>query len=228
MQQTLLKKFTSLGDPTLLLCASLAVFLYLWSADERRAMTRAWAIALSLSVLLVVTSKLLCYLLSGYQSGALRIRSPSGHVAIATTFYGCIAIMLAVKRSLSMQLLMAIGTATLLVLLAASRMMLELHTLPEILIAFAIGAFCMLVFRVELGGRQFVMLNAGQVIALLLLVDVTHYARVDGEALIERVVEMIGHPRTADASAQQRRMQQSEQDARRLELSQNASTRMKR
>jgi hypothetical protein len=202
MQQILLKKFTTLGDPTLLLLAGLALFFYLWSSDERRVLARTWAVALGGCLLLTILSKLACYLLDGNSAGPLRIRSPSGHVAMATAFYGCSAIMLAVGRSLAARMLLYVGTAALLGALAASRIMLGLHTVPEIAIALAIGGFCVSLFAVDLTCSHPVTLNAGQVIALLLLIDVTHHSHVDGEGLIGHLVEKISYlpPQGADAA----------------------------
>jgi membrane-associated phospholipid phosphatase len=193
MQQDLLEKFTELGDPMLLLLGGLGVFFYLWCADERRSLARGWAVAFGLCVFLTVTSKFAFYSFGGNQPDSFRLHSPSGHVAIGTGFYGCCAMMLAAGRSQAGRLLIWSGTAMLLGGLAASRIMLGLHTIPEIAIAFAIGAFCLVVFGTYLGNKQPAMLNASQMIALLVLIDVAHYSHVDGEPLIRRLMQKIDH-----------------------------------
>ena len=175
MRRDFLTKFTDLGDPTLLLLGGLGLFFYLWTDDERRVLARGWAVAFGLCVFLTIVSKFTFYLL-GNQTKLFRIHSPSGHVAIATSFYGCWAMMLATGRNQTTRVLICVGTAILLGTIAASRIMLGLHNIPEVAFAFAIGAFS---------------LSAGQVLALLLLIDVTHYARVDAEALIGHLVHTI-------------------------------------
>lgn len=200
MQQDSLKKFTELGDPTLLLLGGLGVFFYLWSVDERRSLARGWAVAFGLCVLLTVMSKFAFYFVGSNQPNSFRLHSPSGHVAIGTGFYGCCALMLAAGRGQTARVLIWSGTAMLLGMLAASRIMLGLHTVPEIAIAFAIGAFSLALFGIYLSDRQPIMLNAGQMIALLLLIDVAHYSHVDGEPLIRRLAEKIDHLRDGKAT----------------------------
>jgi PAP2 superfamily len=192
MRQYLLKRLSDLGDPTLLLLGGLAVFFYLWSDDERRALARSWAVAFGLCVLLTIVSKFAFYLIGGGQTNSFALRSPSGHVAIATGFYGCCALMLATGRSQAESIVICIGTVMLVGMLAASRIMLGLHTVPEVAVGFAIGAFSLAVFGMHLSGEQPIMLNAGQVIALLLLIGVAHSSRVvDGETLIRHLVRKI-------------------------------------
>jgi len=200
MRQDLLKRFTDLADPTLLLLGGLGVFFYLWSDDERRGLARSWALAFGLCVFLTITSKFASILIGGTQARPFGLRSPSGHVAIATGFYGCCALMLATGRSQAARVLICVGTVMLVGMLAASRIMLGLHTVPEIVIAFAIGAFSLALFGIYLSDRQPIMLNAGQMIALLLLIDVTHYSHVDGEPLIKRLVQKSDHLRDGEAT----------------------------
>jgi hypothetical protein len=96
--------------------------------------------------------------------------------------------MLAAGRSQAARVLICVGAAILLGMIAGSRIMLGLHNIPEVAFAFAIGTFSLVVFGIYLGNKQPIALSAGQVIALLLLIDVTHYARVDAEALIGHLV----------------------------------------
>ena len=189
MRETLLEKFTGLGDPTLLLLAGLGIFFYLWSDDERRALARSWAVAFGLCVFLTIISKFAFYLIAWNQPNSFALRSPSGHVAIATGFYGCCALMLTAGLGQAARALICVGTILLVGMLAASRIMLGLHTVPEIAVGFAIGAFSFAVFGVHLSGGQPIMLNAGQVIALLLLIGVAHSSHIDGEPLIRHLVQ---------------------------------------
>jgi hypothetical protein len=191
MRENLLKKFTGLGDPTLLLLAGLGLFLYLWSDDERRALARSWAMAFGLCVFLTIVGKLAFYLIAWNQPNSFALRSPSGHVAIATGFYGCCALMLADGRDQAARVLICVGTVVFVGMLAASRIMLGLHTVPEIAVGFAIGAFSLAVFGIHLSGGPPIILNAGQVIALLLLIGVAHSSHIDGEPLIRHLVQKV-------------------------------------
>lgn len=191
MSQDLLARFTNLGDPVMLLLGGLGVFFYLWSDDERRILARRWAMAFGLCVLLTVISKFAFHLIRWNETNSLRLLSPSGHVAIGTGFYGGCAIMLTSLCSRVVRVLVCIGTALLLALLAASRVLLGLHSVPEIIVAFAIGGASLAVFAYT-GSRRQMRLNAGQVISLIFLIFFTYYMpRVSGETFIVHVVQGI-------------------------------------
>jgi membrane-associated phospholipid phosphatase len=193
MRQGLLKKFTEIGDPTLLLLGGLALFFYLWSHDERRALARDWAIAFGLCVLLTLLGKLVLHLAGAGEPGPLRLLSPSGHVAIGTAFYGGCAMIFVASHGRAVRILIHGATAALLLLLAASRLMLGLHSVAEVGAAFAIGGFCLAVFAVRRSGHRPVAVDVREAVALLLLIGVAHYSRVDGEALIGRLVQGVVH-----------------------------------
>lgn len=190
MWQDLPAKFSNLGDPILLLLGGLGVFFYLWSAEERRALAHRWAVAFGLCVLLTVVSKFVFHSIRWNEANSLRLVSPSGHVAMGTGFYGCCAIMLTARRSRAVRVLVCVGTALLLGMLAASRVMLGGHSVPEVMVAFAIGGASLVVFTHEPGTGQPIPLNARQLISLLFLIFVAYYTpHIDGEALIDHVVQ---------------------------------------
>jgi hypothetical protein len=194
MWQDLALKLTNLGDPMMLLLGGLGVFFYLWSADERRNLARSWALAFGLCVLLTILSKLVFHLIRWNEANSLRLLSPSGHVAIGTGFYGCCAIMLAAGRSRAASVLICLGTVLLLGILAASRFMLGLHSVPELVVAFAIGGASLAVFTRHPGNGRPIALNAGHVISFLFLIFFTHLVpRVDGEAVIVHIIQKINH-----------------------------------
>jgi membrane-associated phospholipid phosphatase len=196
----LLRIFTGLGDPTLLILGGLGLFLHLWSNEKQRALAGSWAVAFVLCVLLTATSKLVFYLIAGSQQTSVVLRSPSGHAAIATGFYGCFALMLAAGRSQAVRTLLCVGTATLVGTLAASRFMLELHTVPEVAAGLAIGVLSVAIFIVRMNGVRPVVLNVGQLAALLILIGVAHSSRIDGEALIRQLTQQIAVLPSAEAT----------------------------
>ncbi len=198
IRQSLLERFTNLGDPTLLLLGGFGVFFYLWIDDHPRALARSWAVAFGLCVFLTIASKLALHLLSEGERNSLSLQSPSGHVAIATSFYGCCALLLAAGRRRAARALICVGTAMLVGMLAASRIKLGLHTIPEIVAGFAIGAVCLALFRAHMSGARRIVVNASQLSALLLLIGVTHYWHVDGEPLIQRLVQKLDFLQDAD------------------------------
>jgi hypothetical protein len=190
MNSGLVKRFTELGDPTLLLLAALAMFFYLWIDDDRRQVAGAWAQSVGLCIGLIFVSKLVLHVCGRAELGPSRLFSPSGHVAIATSFYGNLAILLARGRSRSFGIALFAGATLLIVLLAASRMVLRLHSLPEIAIALTIGLVALRPFYLSLA-RHPIIISAGQPIALLVLLAVVRAAHIDGEALIGHLAQNV-------------------------------------
>lgn len=187
MWQGFLATITHLGDPVLLLLCGLAVFFYLWSGDERRGIARSWAVAFGICVLLTLAGKFVFHLIRWNEGNALRLLSPSGHVAIGTGFYGCCAIMLAAQYGRAVRALIWIGTALLLGMIAASR--LALHSVPEIILAFAIGGASIGIFMLHPGNSRPIQLHSGQMVTLIILMAVAYYMpRVSGEKLILHLV----------------------------------------
>ena len=190
MNPGLVKRFTELGDPTLLLLAALAMFFYLWIDDDRRQVAGAWAQSVGLCIGLIFVSKLVLHVYGRAELGPSRLFSPSGHVAIATSFYGNLAILLARGRSRSFGIPLFAGATLLIVLLAASRMVLRLHSLPEIAIALTIGLVALRPFYLSLA-RHPIIISAGQPIALLVLLAVVRAAHIDGESLIGHLAQNV-------------------------------------
>jgi hypothetical protein len=114
--------------------------------------------------------------------------------------------MLTAGRGQAERVLICIGTVMLVGMLAATRIMLGLHTGPEIAVGFAIGAFSLVVFGIHLSGGQPIMLKAGQVIALLVLIGVAHSSPVDGEPLIRYLVQKIDFLRGKEANGVTKRI----------------------
>ena len=96
------------------------MFFYLWIDDDRRQLAGAWAQSVGLCIGLIFVSKLVLHVYGRAELGPSRLFSPSGHVAIATSFYGNLAILLARGRSRSFGIVLFAGAALLIVLLAAS------------------------------------------------------------------------------------------------------------
>src|SRR3546814_181501 len=162
----------------------MGVFFYLWIADERRSLARSFALSIALCVMLTVAGKLVFHLVRWHEETSLRLLSPSGHVAIGTAFYGCCAIMLAGRSGRAVRRSVAVGTAVLLGMLAGSRVIPGLHSVPEIVVAFAIGGVSLLAFARASAKHRQVPLDAAPLVWLVLLLFVAHLAaRVDGESL---------------------------------------------
>jgi len=177
-----LKKFTALGDPTFLLLVALGGFFYLWIVPERRRLAQNFAFAIGLSILLTVATKIGLLLVHDPHQTP-RFRSPSGHVAIATAVYGSCMMMLVSSCRPLFRWSTYIATALLLLALAATRWTLRLHSGPEVAAGFLTGIASLAVFTRDFH-KAHVHVDVGQLAALLLLLAVTRFARVDAEEMI--------------------------------------------
>src|SRR3546814_9264848 len=119
-----------------------------------------------LCVMLTVAGKLVFHLVRWHEETSLRLLSPSGHVAIGTAFYGCCAIMLAGRSGRAVRRSVAAGTAVLLGMLAGSRVIPGLHSVPEIVVPFAIGGVSILSFPRASAKNRTVPLEEAHLVSL--------------------------------------------------------------
>jgi membrane-associated phospholipid phosphatase len=140
----MVETITNLGDAALLLPASLLLFGYLYLHNDPR---RAASLALATGACLTITvlAKLTFLALN---AGCLQadVQSPSGHTSFSATFYGCGAAVAASGAAPWRQRLTWTAAITLVLAVAASRVVLGAHTVWEVAIGLAIGASCVGVF----------------------------------------------------------------------------------
>lgn len=112
--------------------------------QSQRAAGLWFGLVMAADVALTLLSKLWFY--AGGGSTDLNILTPSGHVSIGVTFYGCMAIILASRRPFARQAAIA-GTAVLAVLaICISRIALRMHTPEEVFFGSLVGALCVAAF----------------------------------------------------------------------------------
>lgn len=140
--RAMLSLATELGDAAFLLPASAVVaFLLLLTRSRRAALV--WASAIGLCGGLTILAKL-AFHACGADLPGLGIRSPSGHTSLSATFYGCIALTIAVDKPWPTRLGLGLITAAVLAAIAESRVWTGAHTPPEIAAGLLLGACCIL------------------------------------------------------------------------------------
>jgi membrane-associated phospholipid phosphatase len=135
----------NLGHSAILFPAGLALFGFLmWSDRRDDALAFVAAIAVCLGSTLI--AKLAFH---ACESGvpALGIESPSGHASFSTTFYGCVALLIASGRPPWQRTGICAGAALLVFLIGVSRVVVGAHTLPDVAVGFVIGAISILAFQ---------------------------------------------------------------------------------
>ena len=187
LPQAAMKKFTELGDPTFLVFVALGAFFYLWVSGQRR-LAGHLAFTVGLSTALTIGAKI-GFILAHDLEPTLLLRSPSGHIAIATTVYGCCAMMLAAPGDKLVRWGAFTVTALFLLALAGTRLALQLHNIAEVVVGFFIGIGCLAVFASCFRARRHAY-DVGQLAALLLLLGGTRFARIDAEEMIAYGIRM--------------------------------------
>jgi membrane-associated phospholipid phosphatase len=132
--------FTDFGDAAVLIPLTGAILLWLLFYNSRA--TALWVAAVGFCVGTTAILKIFFY---GCPP-ASDMRSPSGHTAFSFLVYGAIAFVAAAPGG-SVRRLLAIGVgAGLIVTIAASRLLLDVHTLPEVGVGLVIGSVSLVVF----------------------------------------------------------------------------------
>jgi membrane-associated phospholipid phosphatase len=149
----------------------------------RRADAVAFGAALTVSLLTTLVAKL-AFHACGSEIPAFGIESPSGHASFSGVFYGCVALIVAAGRPLWQRIGIYAGTALFVLFVGVSRVVVEAHTLPDVVAGTLIGMIAILAFQALRGpSRLFVLptrvmalgIPASAVLALTILVFARHW-----------------------------------------------------
>jgi membrane-associated phospholipid phosphatase len=131
---------TGLGDSAFLIPApGLLVAYCLYLRSSRAALI--WISTLALCAGLTIALKT-GFRACGGEVPAFHIRSPSGHTSLSTTFYGCFALMIAIREERGARLSVLLTSILLVAAIAVSRVVLEAHTVVEVIAGLLIGLCC--------------------------------------------------------------------------------------
>ena len=124
------------------------MLVWLWAGDSRSAAW--WAASAGFCVGLTALLKIF---FRGCPP-APYMHSPSGHTAFSVLVYGALTLAIAMQSG-SLRRLLAIGIgAGLILTIAASRLLLDIHSPAEIGLGLAIGAASLVIFGRKLGRHQ--------------------------------------------------------------------------
>jgi membrane-associated phospholipid phosphatase len=129
---------TNLGDLAVLLPASLGLIVFLlWIGAKDNA--AAYGAAMVFCLLAALLAKL-AFAACGARTELFGVESPSGHTAFSATFYGCLALLFAAGRPFARRFALYACAAALVLLIGVSRVALQAHTAPEVVVGLVIGA----------------------------------------------------------------------------------------
>jgi membrane-associated phospholipid phosphatase len=135
--ETYLLYITDLGNVVVVGALAATVAVYLIMAGSHRP-ALALVVTFALAAVLIAVAKLICmtcHVTTFYPT----LRSPSGHVAMTTAVYGMTASIVAARMKRWQGVLLWIVAIFLILLIAASRVLLGFHSPLEALAGLAIG-----------------------------------------------------------------------------------------
>jgi membrane-associated phospholipid phosphatase len=172
---------TDFGDAAVLIPLASAILTWLLMAGGPR-LAGWWVVSVGFCIGLTSILKIFFY---GCPP-ASDIRSPSGHTAFSVLVYGALVLITTVQGT-SWRRLLAVGIGFSLILsIAASRLLLDAHSLIEIGLGFMIGTVCLVLFsrRISTCGETNVwpLLAAASV-----LVTILHGQELHAEEFLHRI-----------------------------------------
>jgi membrane-associated phospholipid phosphatase len=182
--------FTSdLGDSAILVPLSLLLVAALWRYQSwSAAISFLWAAAFCAAVMFILKVLFLACG-SAWQAGIL---SPSGHTSMSTTVYGTFVIVSARQAAQWRRPLIVAAGALLITIIALSRMMLGMHSPPEVMLGLlvgilALGIFAMRYFQLDPAALNLPLFLSASCVVLLIL----HGAHLPAEQLIRHFASLL-------------------------------------
>lgn len=177
---------TDFGDAAVLL--PVAVGILCWLALRSSKLAVWWVLALALDISLTSLSKIYFYACPPMSD----MRSPSGHTALSVLVYGTLAMMAALADGTQSRVAAIGAGVAVMVMIAGSRLALNAHSLPEVVLGFAIGALSLALYAAMYvrsppasvwpvliaSGVLLALLNGQQLHAEELLHRITGYMRI--------------------------------------------------
>lgn len=176
---------TDFGDSALLIPLAVAMLLWLVLGDRRS--TVWWGAAVGFCVGVTALLKIFFY---GCPP-ASDMHSPSGHTGFSVLVYGAIALVTAIRVTGPRRMFTIVFGASLILAIAASRLILQAHSFPEVSLGLAIGLVSLTMF-----GRIYMKSPNAQVWPLLIssgiLIALLHGQELHAEEFLHGVTNYLG------------------------------------
>lgn len=180
---------TDLGDSALLLPASaflLAYCLYRGSRTEAAVWATTLVICGAMTLFLKVGLRA-----CGTENQLINIHNPSGHASLCTTFYICSSMMITTEKEKRTRAAVLAASATLALVIAASRFVMQMHSASEVALGLLIGVASVAWFSCWNAGRRVALPWQPLVGAVILLALLTHGLHLGVEKIVEQLQAML-------------------------------------
>jgi membrane-associated phospholipid phosphatase len=141
MQHAIWSFVTDFGDTAVTVPLALLMASALAAARHFR-MALGWCVAI-LACAGSIAGLKLALAVCGHQSGASALASPSGHTALSTAVYGGFAVVFGAQLERPARHALLAAAAALMLGIAASRAVLQYHTVTEVAVGLAVGSLAL-------------------------------------------------------------------------------------
>lgn len=174
---------TDFGDSAVLLPLAAAMLLWLLLLRAPRA-AGWWLAAVGFCVGLTGILKI-------FFSGCppvVNLHSPSGHTSLSTLIYGAMALVIAVNGGNLRRVVVVSGGAGLIFTIAASRLLLDAHSMPEIASGLVIGVAALTLFgQGYLRCRPEIVRLSPLLVSAAVLMSTLHGSQLRAEEFLHRI-----------------------------------------
>lgn len=189
MGLAILTMVTDFGDSALMLPLAVALAVVLWSLQSGSA-ARVWLETLVPGLAAIAALKLFGHACEATLA-APSLVSPSGHAAFATMVYGSAGVIAARHLGGAARWLAMLVPAGIVAGVAVSRLLLNMHTVPEVAIGLGVGVLTVAVFARRYRGLPPITVRSRRAGALLagmaLLFVALHGERLQAEEFIRSI-----------------------------------------
>ncbi len=177
---------TDMGESGMIVLLSAALLIVLWRVESARA---AWLFGRSMLIAtLGIIALKLFFMCVGERLGS-SIVSPSGHACMSSSFYGLCACLFWARQRNVLGMLGILGAAALIVAIAVSRVQIEAHSVPEVLLGCGLGLLSVALFAFAYLRQPPAPLRQAGVMLFLLPVCLLSYGlSFPGEELLRSTV----------------------------------------
>ena len=174
---------TDFGDSAVLLPLAAAMLLWLLLLRAPRA-AAWWVAAVGFCIGLTAVLKIFFFRCPPIHN----LHSPSGHTSLSILIYGALALVIVVDGGNLRRVVMIGGGAGLIFAIAASRLLLDMHSMPEIALGLMIGVVGLTVFGYGyLRCRPEVVRLSPLLVSAVVLISTLHGSQLRAEEVLHRI-----------------------------------------
>lgn len=180
---------TDAGDSGVLLPVALVCAATLWFYHSRQL---AWLLLRTVLLACVMIAVLKIAFLSCGTRWQTGLVSPSGHACLSAVVYGVIGTILSAGRSMPARIAIATAVIGMILAVAVTRVLMGIHTLPEVLVGLGVGGLALLHFAYSYSRMQPLRVDLSTFsVAMVATVLVAFGTRLPAESILRHIAKRL-------------------------------------